>query len=519
MTIRTKLILLLVLSLGAIFTLATGSWLMKQRNVTFSRMVYDSFDTAISIEQTIALYDTIVGRLEGGMTEGTEASLTKAREFAQKLVESTNNIKKRIVLTDLLALMDRLGQQTDTVLKSGEKAVRCVIDQDFSKMAEAATAFKANKEKGTVLITELRKNYQDNLNSLVTTHNATTHFQTRFNVGLTVLACMALLFFGYMIIRSVTKPLNCVIQRLTESAADITSAVEQMHQSGQELAEGAAQQANAAQESVVSIRSLSVQSEETTRLTANTRSLMEENISKSADSIKALISLTADIEHIEKDSSQIRQITKTIDEIAFQTNLLSLNASVEAARAGAAGAGFSVVAEEVRNLAKRSAQAASNTQQIIDRNVEKIHASSQSVKSINVDFDGIVRTATVIGEKNESISQAAVVFSEKIKKMAEIIDEMNQITQANSKNAEESAAIVEEMHRQVDYMHESTDALKALVLVDRNRPRQTCSLRGGPSESEMPLWAKITRKIFRIRGTPEDISQDEKYTVEALSSN
>ena len=117
--------------------------------------------------------------------------------------------------------------------------------------------------------------------------------------------------------------------------------------------------------------------------------------------------LARNMGQIEADSDKTGKIIKTIDEIAFQTNLLALNAAVEAARAGEAGAGFAVVAEEVRNLAMRAAEAAKSTQTLLEGTIKQVKISAAAVRAMSEDFEGIVESATVMGEKTAAITWPA----------------------------------------------------------------------------------------------------------------
>ena len=153
-------------------------------------------------------------------------------------------------------------------------------------------------------------------------------------------------------------------------------------------------------------------------------------------------------QNIDRSSAQIVTIIKTIEDIAFQTNILALNASVEAARAGAAGKGFSVVADEVRNLAEKSAQAAQNTNSLVDRSIQDVKIGTQStdaaVSAMSVIHDCIQSIKALMDE----IAAASVQQSEMIVAVENGIREISAVVQSNSSAAEKSAAVSKELSGQ-----------------------------------------------------------------------
>jgi len=169
------------------------------------------------------------------------------------------------------------------------------------------------------------------------------------------------------------------------------------------------------------------------------------------------------MEEITTASEETSKIIKTIDEIAFQTNLLALNAAVEAARAGEAGAGFAVVAEEVRNLALRAAEAARNTSGLIEGTVKRIREGSEMVLSTNDAFKEVAGSASRVGELVSEIAAASQEQAQGIAQINRAAAEMDKVTQQTAANAEESAAAAEEMNAQAQQMKYIVTVLVGII--------------------------------------------------------
>jgi methyl-accepting chemotaxis protein len=170
------------------------------------------------------------------------------------------------------------------------------------------------------------------------------------------------------------------------------------------------------------------------------------------------------MEEILNSSNDTSNIVKRINEIAFQTNLLALNASVEAARAGRAGSGFSVVAEEVRNLAGRAADAANETAGLIECTVQKIKDGSELMAKTNEAFTHVVKGSSEAAVLVSEITSNSREQAEQIEHIKEAITELDYITQQNAMNAENSSSAAEIMNSQSEQMEESVKKMAMLII-------------------------------------------------------
>lgn len=279
----------------------------------------------------------------------------------------------------------------------------------------------------------------------------------------TVISVIAIIAVSLLFSSYIVKPVSQVISGLIESAYQVASAANEISVTSQLQSGNAAEQAGSSEESASALDAMIVMSQETLELTGGAEQLMNENIEKSAHSLKALDELTREMSQIELDSGQMGEIIKTIDDIAFQTNLLALNAAVEAARAGEAGTGFAVVAEEVRNLALRTAEAAKNTQKLLDETVGRVSQATHSIKNVNTDFKGIIDSASIMSEQMASLTKANKELNLKIEQVRFAVNDMERSSQEVAAGSQETAASSEELSAQALVMKEFVNELAALI--------------------------------------------------------
>jgi methyl-accepting chemotaxis protein len=278
-------------------------------------------------------------------------------------------------------------------------------------------------------------------------------------VGIVVAILLGIFFANY-----ITKPINSVIGRLSKSTEQVTSVSGQVTVASQSLAEGASRQAAAVEETSSSLEEMSSMTKQNADNAQQASLLMTNDTRVSHRAITDKMTLMQNvIKSSVSASEETSKIIKTIDEIAFQTNLLALNAAVEAARAGEAGAGFAVVAEEVRNLAMRSAEAAKNTETLIADSTAKIQQASTLFEEISDELSNNRHIAKRVTEIVGEIAEASQEQSQGINQINKAVAEMDKVVQQNAANSEESARAAEEMNSQANYMKDVVGDLSSLV--------------------------------------------------------
>ncbi len=259
------------------------------------------------------------------------------------------------------------------------------------------------------------------------------------------------------------EAMHNLIAKMTEALAQVNISSKQVNLGAEQVASSAKALAQGATMQTSSIQELSETIEEITRK-INENSANAQNANDANH--KAVVAFTSFTEQIQKmttamsqiniKSQEISKIIKTIDDIAFQTNILSLNAAVEAARAGAAGKGFAVVADEVRNLAIKSAQSAKDTAILIEDTLSVVENGNKLTTSTSKSVDGILENAKELGALVEIIATTSAEEASAVSQINIGVEQIASVVQTNTARAEESAEASDQLSEQSRKLKEIT---------------------------------------------------------------
>ncbi len=264
---------------------------------------------------------------------------------------------------------------------------------------------------------------------------------------------------GFSLLKMLAS-LNKIFKKINQTVQEISLSSDQLSDASNNLSEGASDQAASLEEVTASLVQISSQVQTNTENVVRSSELAE-SVKNSAeignDQMNKLVSAMSEINN---SADEIKRIVKVIDDIAFQTNLLSLNANIEAARVGKYGKGFAVVAESVRNLAIESGASVKETTDLVDSAIQNIHTGTELLKKMAEQFELIVEKIAEVNSLSIEIANASQEQTSGLEQISTALNQVEDVVQSNTANAEENAATSRELAIQASELKEMLDYFK-----------------------------------------------------------
>ena len=258
----------------------------------------------------------------------------------------------------------------------------------------------------------------------------------------------------------ILKRFNSTLTEISNLAEQVSSNSSEVENASKSLADGATEQAGVIEELNATIDTVVDMAEDTAKETQNASARVKASANKANEEKEKMNELLTEMEHITEISKEIGNIITDIEDIASQTNLLSLNASIEAARAGEAGKGFAVVADQIGKLAADSAKSAVNTRELIDKTLVEIEKGNTITRTTADAFNQIIADMESFAELAENTMEKANSQAESLEQIGQGIEQLSGVVQGNAASSEENTAISINLAEGAAKMHDRVNIFK-----------------------------------------------------------
>ncbi len=351
------------------------------------------------------------------------------------------SVTRRRILHPIIAVRDQMGE-----ISGGNLSAEFPLDADTSEIGMLVASIHETKKE--------LKNYIKDIDSKLAQ-------MAEGNMDLTIDTDYRGEFLPIQnALTQILDSLNHALLRINQTANKVSDESEQMASDAQILSSGAAEQASAIQELSANIQSLSGQVSSTSQDADNARKASMDSAMQLNACSKKMEELTSAMADISESSMKINGIIKTIEDISFQTNILAINASVEAARAGTYGKGFAVVADEVQGLATKSSVAAKDITKLIASSLELVQhgttLSGDTTDALAVGVAGSQSTAELIQKIADSAQKQAL----SLEQLTNGVEQISDVVQTNTATAEKSASSASALHKQAEELRQSVQKFR-----------------------------------------------------------
>jgi methyl-accepting chemotaxis protein len=460
------LALILVLSAAAlIVTRDLNADLERAANVTAQAQYLAGDVNAATSELTSLERGAVLAAMLGDAGHSADYQqkfTTRAASLSADIAE----LLKRAETRDNRSMLQSLDQQAAAVQQSHRELHQAMARQ---QMDAALTIFASKVQPAleTIGLQATALVQQQNLDLAA----ASAASSTKATRSIRITIALMLIAFGvgagvFWLVMQANRSLKGLAAKMSESAEQVASAAAQVSSTSGSLAQGASQQAASLQETSASTTQIASITRKNAEHAMQVAGLMQKSAEGAGEVDRSLDQMVAQMKQIDASSTKIARIIKVIDEIAFQTNILALNAAVEAARAGEAGLGFAVVADEVRNLSQRCAQAAKDTQTLIEESIETSHHGNarlnHTATAVRAMTENSVRVKSLVDEVNIGNQEQA----RGMEQITRAVLQMEKVTQATAAGAEEGASAGTELNAHADLLRTLVHEMRIMVGAD-----------------------------------------------------
>ena len=423
------------------------------RSAELSERLLPALQSLSGLQEATLKYNLANLEFVTGRDEETQArKLAQAAMHRKAIDVQAVQLASRLDSADARALQDKV---TNSLKSYDESIARLQKSLKASEFDEAMKILDGDVAKNygaiEVSLTALSRFVFDlsNHNGVATQGILDRNLRTTLLLSsiIAVLALLAVALVQWLSFR-ISRNLSRISGTLSSVAEDMLAKAGGFTSTSTQLADGASQQAASIEQTSASLEEITSMTKRNAEAASNAKQIASETRAAVDNGAAGMQRMTGAMEGIKTSSAEIAKIIKTIDEIAFQTNILALNAAVEAARAGEAGAGFAVVAEEVRALAQRSAAAARETADKIEVALHKSNEGAMTSVEVAGMLSQIVEQVRKMDTLVAEIATASGEQSQGLEEINKAMTEMDRVTQANAATAEESASVAHELSTQ-----------------------------------------------------------------------
>ena len=441
-------------------------------------------------EKNSAASDKMMAEIRAVMQEALKIFADLAQNLPPEL--------GRTLVRDIFAKVD----------KSAEAKFNAIIDlikRDTN--VKAALLLETEGVKARNKLNEFTDQVTNSINLSMDASIASAEAMTKTTlimmIVVSAIGIVAAIIIAYISVSAMIRRLNYIIASLGASSGLVNNVAKQISASATELAAGSTEQAASLEQTSAALEemaSMTRQNADNATQTNNTTQTNNKLITTGAEAVK---SMSQAMGEINDSAEQINRIIKTIEDIAFQTNLLALNAAVEAARAGEAGKGFAVVADEVRNLAGRSAQAARDTTQLINTTITRVKNGSEIASELDASFKEIESGSLTVSRLIQEITAATNEQALGVNQVNTAVAQMDKVTQSNAASSEEAASASVELATQAATLNDMVSNLVAMVegKIESGAAQHANTGKGGPRPQKgkrKPLPVRRVNEVHEV---------------------